>query len=78
MKMQRSVIFVKKNSKMNIWKKEEYCKFIDHCYYAGKYRDATLSIFNLEYIVPEKIPIVFHNESKYDYHFIVTELAEKF
>ena len=28
--------------------------------------------------MPEKIPIVFHNESKYDYHFIVTELAEKF
>ena len=76
--MQRSVIFVKKNSKMNIWKKKEYRKFIDHCYNAGKYRDAALSTCNLEYIVPEKIPIVFHNESKYDYHFIVTELAEKF
>ena len=29
-------------------------------------------------IIPKKIPIVFHNGSNYDYHFIIDELAEEF
>ena len=28
--------------------------------------------------MPEKILIVFHNGSNYDYHFIIKELAEEF
>ena len=28
--------------------------------------------------VPKIIPIVFHNGSNYDYHFIIKELAEEF
>ena len=36
------------------------------------------SICNLKYSVPKKIPIVFHNGSNYDYHFIIKELAEEF
>ena len=36
------------------------------------------SICNLKYNVPKKIPIVFHNGSNYDYHFIIKELAEEF
>ena len=28
--------------------------------------------------MPKKIPIVFHNGSNYDYHFIIRELAEEF
>ena len=28
--------------------------------------------------MPRKIPIVFHNGSNYDYHFIIKELAEEF
>ena len=27
------------------------------------------------YSIPKEIPIVFHNGSKYDYHFIIKELA---
>ena len=37
---------------------------------------AAHSICNLKYSVPKKIPIVFHNGSKYDYHFIIKERAE--
>ena len=36
------------------------------------------SICNLKYSVPEKVSIVFHNGSNYDYHFIIKELAEEF
>ena len=42
----------------------------------GEYRDAADSICNLKYNVPKKIPIVFHNGSNYDYHFIIKELVE--
>ena len=28
--------------------------------------------------MPKEIPVVFHNGSKYDYYFIIKELAEKF
>ena len=36
------------------------------------------SICNLKYKVPKKTPIVFHNGSNYDYHFIIKELVEGF
>ena len=47
----------------------KYRKYRDHCYYAGEY-------IGVVYI-PKEIPIVFHNGSNYDYHFIIKELAEK-
>ena len=33
---------------------------------------------NLRYNTPKKIPIVFHNGSTYDYHFVTKKLAEEF
>ena len=72
-KMQKSVIFVKK-----YLKDKKYCKVRDHCHYTGEYRGAAHSLCNLKYSVPKKIPIAFHNGSNYDYHFIIKELAEEF
>ena len=54
---------------------KKYHKVRDHCYYTGKYRGATHSICNLRYKTPKEIPIVFHNSSTYDYHFIIEELV---
>ena len=50
----------------------------DHCHYTGEYRGAARRICNLKHSVPKKIPIVFHNESNYYYHFIIKELAKEF
>ena len=50
----------------------------DHCHFTGKYRGAAHDVCNQNYNVPKEIPIVFHNGSTYDYHFIIKELAEKF
>ena len=50
----------------------------DHCYFTGKFRGAAHSICNLHYKVPRKIPAKIHNGSKYNYHFIIKELAEEF
>ena len=71
MKIQKSVVFVKKNLKVNIWKIKKYCRVSEHCHYRGEYRGAAHSIFNLKYSVPKRISIVFHNGSNYNYHFII-------
>ena len=49
-----------------------------HCHYTGKYRGASHSVCNLRYKVVKEIPVVFHNGSAYDYHFIIKYLAREF
>ena len=44
----------------------------------GKFREAAHSICNLRYKVPKEIPIVFHNGSSYDCHFIMKQSAKEF
>ena len=55
-----------------------YDKVKDHCHYTGKFRGAAHNICNLRYKTPKKIPVVFHNGSTYDYHFIINQLAKEF
>ena len=52
-------------------KDKKYLKDMNHCHYTGEYRGPAHSICNLKYNVPKEIPIVFHNGSNYDYHFIL-------
>ena len=69
-----------------IWKKgfstdalnKKYHKKRDHCHYTGKFRGAAHIICNLRYKTPKEIPIVFHDGSTYDYHFIINKLAKEF
>ena len=53
-------------------------KVRDHCHYTGKYRGAAHSICSLRYKIKKEIPVVFHNGSTYDYHFIIKQLAREF
>ena len=53
-------------------------KVRDHCHCTGKYRGAAHNNCNLNYKIPKEIPVVFHNGSKYDYHFIIKQLAREF
>ena len=53
-------------------------KVRDHCHFTGKYRGAAHNTCNLRYKVPKNIPVIFHNGSTYDYHFIIKELASEF
>ena len=53
-------------------------KVRDHCHYKGKYRGAAHNICNLNYKVLKEIPVVFHNGSTYDCHFIIKELVREF
>ena len=50
----------------------KYCKVKDHCQYTREVRGTA---HGAKYSVPKKIPIVSHNGSSYDYHFIIIELA---
>ena len=54
------------------------CKVRDHCHFKGKYRGAAHNTCNLRYKIPKNIPVIFHNGSAYDYHFIIKELAYEF
>ena len=57
---------------------KKYYKVKDHCHCTVKYRGAALDICNLRYKISKEIPVVIHNGSTYDYHFIIKELAKEF
>ncbi|XP_054003311.1 uncharacterized protein LOC128889603 [Hylaeus anthracinus] len=50
----------------------------DHCYLTGRYRGPAYSNYNLNYKNSFCIPIVFHNLSGYDSHFIIEKIAIAF
>ena len=58
-------------------KDKKYHKVRDHCHYTGKYRGAPHNNCNFHYKIPKEIPVVFHNGSTYDYHFIIKQLARE-
>ena len=62
--------------KNNTKEYKQMCKARDHCHFTGKYRGAAHSKCNLEYKVSKCIPIVFHNGSSYDYHFVIRQLVK--
>ena len=49
-----------------------------HYLYTRKYEDVSHNICNLRYIASKELPVVFHDVSKNDCHFIVKEMAEEF
>ena len=56
---------------------DKYDRVQDQCYYTGKYRGAAHKICIFRYKTLKEIPMVFHNGSNHDYHFIIKELVEK-
>ena len=64
-----------KNNKKEFKQKQ---KVRDHDHYTGKYRGAAHSNCNLRYKTLREIPVIFHNGSTYDYHFIIYKLVEEF
>ena len=57
---------------------KRYQNVRDHCHYTGEFRGAAHSICNLRCKTLKKIPIIFHNGSKYDYHLIIKQLPKEF
>ena len=55
-----------------------YHKVRDHCHYTGKFRAAARTSICIRYKTPKEIPVVFHNGSTYDNHFIIKQLAKEF
>ena len=70
--------FCEKRILKKLSKSINYWKVRDCCHYTGKYRGAAHSICNLNFNVPNEIPVVFHNGSNHDHHFIIKELANDF
>ena len=76
-KSKEFLIYSKKSFSTNDENKN-YHKVRDDCHCTGKYRGAAHNICNLRYKTPKEFPVVFHNGSTYDYHFIIKELAKEF
>ena len=55
---------------------EKKRKVRDHCHYSGLYQGAAHSSCNLQYKIPNYIPVVFHNLAGYDAHLFIRELAK--
>ena len=74
------VICVKENLKMKNDKNafKIYNKVKEHCHYIGKYIEAAHSICNLRYKIQKEISVEIYNGSRYDYNFIIKELAKDF
>lgn len=47
-----------------------------HCHLTGKYRGLSHQACNLQYQETRIVPVVFHNSSHYDLHFIIKQLAK--
>ena len=62
------IIFWGKKYSQKLVKDKNNRKVRDHCHFTGKYRGAASN----------KMLIVFHNGSDYDYHFAMKELANDF
>ena len=69
------ICYLCKENFENKYLKDKYHEVRDHCHYTGEYKGAAHNICNLKY---RGLPIVFHNRSNYDYHYIIKELAEEF
>ena len=41
-------------------------------------RSAAHNMYNLKYGITKQIPLIFHNESNYDCHFIIKEPGKEF
>ena len=54
----------------------ENIKVRDHCHITGQYNGAAHNNCNLNYKVPEFIPLLFHNLKGYDAHFIIKNIKE--
>ena len=74
---QKNFYICKKGFNTDDHDNNKYYKVKDHCHYTGNYGGAAHNICNLRYKTPKEIPVIFHNGSTYDYHFIINELAEK-
>ena len=70
----KNLLYLQKKSSYKSTRKIKTNNF----HYIGKYGGTAYSMFNLKNNVPNEIPIVFHNGSNYDYHFVIKKLVKQF
>ena len=56
---------------------EKYYKVKYRCHYTAKHKAAAKNNCNLKSKIPKGVFVVFQNVSKYDYHFVIKDLAQE-
>ena len=74
----RNCYFCRKRILQNLVENKNSPKVTYHRISTSKHRGSAHSTCNLKFNVPNEIPVVFHNGSNHDFHFIIKELANKF
>ena len=59
--MEKFVLFVEKEPQKKLSKSTHYQKVRNYCHYTGTCTGAAHDIYNSKFNVPNKIPVVFHN-----------------
>ena len=78
MRKQKPAAFVKKSLKIKILMTGNILQSQRSSHYTGECKGAAHSIYNLRYTISNKIIVIFHNGSNYDYQFIIKELGKEF
>ena len=65
------------NNTCHICSKTCINKLRDHCHETGKYRGPACKICNLRYKQQNFIPVIFHNDSGYDFNLLYSELCKQ-
>ena len=78
MKKQKPAAFVKKSLNIKMLMTGNILQSWRSFHYTGEYKGAAHGIYNLRYSVSNKILVIFHNGSNYDYQFTIKELAKEF
>ena len=50
---------------------KNYYRVKNYCRFTGKYQDTCHKICMSKYKTLKEIPVIFHNGSYYDYHFVI-------
>ena len=65
------------NNTCHICSKTCINKVRDHCHETGKYRGPACKICNIRYKQQNFIPVIFHNDSGYDFNLLYSELFKQ-
>ena len=73
---EQSTCYICKKEFKTDYNDKKYYKVRDHYSYTDQYKGAAYNVRNLRQKIPKETPAVLQNGFKYEFHFIIIELAK--